>query len=157
MKSKWILPLIIACAVLLAVTNVITFDVASAPFLWVLPLAVYLLCFVLTFKRRLWCPPVMRRILPWSVLVGVLVYVLAQFRLTIQHRRRPRSGPGEGARNRRAGRKFCQHDVCASAILYPRSDGRKAHAVDDRKVRKAALGCQGRDRQRPGHDLVLEQ
>ncbi|CAN7666835.1 fused MFS/spermidine synthase [Variovorax sp. LjRoot290] len=39
---------------LLAITNHITQNVASIPFLWVLPLSVYLLTFVLTFESDRW-------------------------------------------------------------------------------------------------------
>ena len=39
---------------LLAVTNHLTQDVASVPFLWVLPLVVYLFSFVLTFENDRW-------------------------------------------------------------------------------------------------------
>ena len=38
----------------LAVTNQITQEVAAIPFLWVLPLTIYLLSFVLTFSGRSW-------------------------------------------------------------------------------------------------------
>ncbi len=45
-----------ACAsgLLLAVTNHITQNVAAIPFLWVLPLALYLLSFILTFESARW-------------------------------------------------------------------------------------------------------
>jgi hypothetical protein len=39
---------------LLAVTNHITHDVASVPFLWILPLTLYLITFVLCFEGRGW-------------------------------------------------------------------------------------------------------
>ncbi|MEN3352553.1 MAG: hypothetical protein V7640_711 [Betaproteobacteria bacterium] len=39
---------------LLAVTNHITHDVASVPFLWILPLTIYLLTFILCFEGRGW-------------------------------------------------------------------------------------------------------
>ena len=39
-----------ASAFLLAVTNHITHDVASVPFLWLLPLTLYLLTFILVFS-----------------------------------------------------------------------------------------------------------
>jgi SAM-dependent methyltransferase len=51
-----------ATALLLAVTNHLTQNVASIPFLWVLPLVLYLLSFVFTFehprwyRRALWLP-----------------------------------------------------------------------------------------------------
>jgi SAM-dependent methyltransferase len=45
-----------ACAsvLLLATTNTMTHDVAAMPLLWVLPLAVYLLTFILAFDARRW-------------------------------------------------------------------------------------------------------
>ncbi len=45
-----------ACASveLLAVTNTITLDVAAIPFLWVLPLSVYLLSFIICFEHQRW-------------------------------------------------------------------------------------------------------
>ena len=39
---------------LLAVTNHITHDVASVPFLWILPLTIYLITFILCFEGRGW-------------------------------------------------------------------------------------------------------
>ena len=43
---------------LLAVTNVICIDIAVIPFFWVMPLAIYLLTFVLTFDSDRWYRPV---------------------------------------------------------------------------------------------------
>lgn len=40
------------CALLLAVTNVITMDISPAPVLWVVPLAAYLFSFILVFSDR---------------------------------------------------------------------------------------------------------
>jgi hypothetical protein len=45
-----------ASALLLAVTSQVTQEVASIPFLWVLPLTVYLLTFVLAFSSERWYP-----------------------------------------------------------------------------------------------------
>ena len=52
----------LASARLLAFTNKICLDVAPVPFLWVFPLAIYLLSFILTFEyavlyRRVWFMP----------------------------------------------------------------------------------------------------
>ncbi len=44
-------------ALLLAVTNYMTENVAPVPFLWVLPLGLYLLSFVLTFSQENWYRP----------------------------------------------------------------------------------------------------
>ncbi|MEO5701982.1 MAG: hypothetical protein ABIS17_06060, partial [Casimicrobiaceae bacterium] len=43
-----------ASALLLAVTNHVTRNVAAVPLLWVLPLAIYLLTFIITFDRPGW-------------------------------------------------------------------------------------------------------
>jgi hypothetical protein len=80
---QWLMLGAAGCVLLLAVTNVITLDIASVPFLWVLPLSVYLLSFVLTFKRNLWYPQWMERILPWSMIFGMLLYLMTQLRLAL--------------------------------------------------------------------------
>lgn len=82
-RLSWFLLGLAGCAVLLAVTNVLTLDVASAPFLWVLPLAVYLLAFVLVFKRKPWFPPVMQALLGWAILLGILLHLMTQLRLAV--------------------------------------------------------------------------
>lgn len=79
----WFLLSAAACAMLLAVTNVITLDVASVPFLWVLPLSVYLLSFVLTFKQRPWFPEWSKDFLYWALMLGVLLRLMTQLRLAI--------------------------------------------------------------------------
>ncbi|HVX99493.1 MAG TPA: fused MFS/spermidine synthase [Pseudorhodoplanes sp.] len=49
-RAKWVVLSFVPSALLLAVTAHISTDIASAPFLWVIPLALYLLTFVLTFR-----------------------------------------------------------------------------------------------------------
>ncbi len=61
-----------ASTLLLATTNMITQDIAVAPFLWIVPLSIYLLSFILTFESDRWY----RRLL-FAVLVGVLAPVSA--------------------------------------------------------------------------------
>ena len=52
----------------IAVTAYITTDLAAAPFLWVLPLALYLLTFVAVFRERPWIPhALVLRLLPYVV------------------------------------------------------------------------------------------
>lgn len=55
---------------LLAITNHLTQNVASIPFLWVLPLSIYLLSFVLTFESDRWYQR--RILLPATAVVLVL-------------------------------------------------------------------------------------
>ena len=53
----------------IAVTAHITTDLAAAPFLWILPLAIYLLTFVGVFRERPW--------IPHAWVLRLLPYVLA--------------------------------------------------------------------------------
>lgn len=53
-RAVWLLLAACASALLLAVTNHITQNVAAIPFLWVLPLSLYLLSFILTFESSRW-------------------------------------------------------------------------------------------------------
>lgn len=50
----WLLLSMFASAMLLATTNQITQNIAPAPFLWVLPLSLYLLSFILCFDASKW-------------------------------------------------------------------------------------------------------
>ena len=50
----WLLFSAMGSFMLLAVTNHITHDVASVPFLWILPLTIYLVTFILSFEGRGW-------------------------------------------------------------------------------------------------------
>ncbi len=68
----WLALAATASALLLATTNLITQDIAVAPFLWILPLSVYLLSFIFTFESDRWY-----RRLPFAVLAGVLAPVSA--------------------------------------------------------------------------------
>ncbi len=67
-SSFWLACAALGSMLLLAVTNHVTQNVASIPFLWVLPLALYLLSFVIVFEgrdgrgwyvRRWWLAPVL--------------------------------------------------------------------------------------------------
>jgi hypothetical protein len=51
-RLAWVLLAFLPAALLVAVTAHLATDVASAPFLWVLPLALFLLTFVMTFRDR---------------------------------------------------------------------------------------------------------
>lgn len=48
----WVLLAAIPSSLMLGVTTYITTDVASAPFLWVLPLALYLVTFIIAFQEK---------------------------------------------------------------------------------------------------------
>jgi len=52
--ANWLLLAACASALLMAVTNHLSQEVAVVPFLWVLPLALYLMSFILTFDSDRW-------------------------------------------------------------------------------------------------------
>lgn len=66
----WLVLAALGSVLLLATTNHVTQNVASVPFLWVLPLALYLLSFILTFEGRGWYP---RRLGPLLACVAALL------------------------------------------------------------------------------------
>src|SRR6266436_6088466 len=53
-RSLWVLLPASASVLLLATTNKMCLDVAVIPFLWVLPLAIYLFSFIIFFDNPLW-------------------------------------------------------------------------------------------------------
>ena len=61
---------------LLAVTNVIALDLGSAPLVWVIPLCLYLLTFILIFGPRAWYPQAVRRFWPELTAAGLLLFLL---------------------------------------------------------------------------------
>lgn len=75
-RSFWVLLAFIPSSLMLGVTTYLTTDIASIPLLWVIPLSLYLLTFVLVFARHQWLPqklwnrllPVMGLILVFTIL-----------------------------------------------------------------------------------------
>jgi hypothetical protein len=53
-RAMWTLFAAIPAGLVIAVTGTISTDLAAAPFLWVLPLSLYLLTFVAIFRNRAW-------------------------------------------------------------------------------------------------------
>ncbi|HWK97903.1 MAG TPA: fused MFS/spermidine synthase [Pseudolabrys sp.] len=68
-RLRWMALAAIPVGLTISVTTYISTDVASAPFLWVIPLALYLLTFVAVFRERPW--------LPASVVVMLVPFVVA--------------------------------------------------------------------------------
>ncbi len=73
-RLGWIGLALVPAALLTAFTTHVTTDIASAPLLWVLPLSLYLLTFVLVFRER---PLLHRRSLLYLHLAAVAVALLA--------------------------------------------------------------------------------
>ncbi|MFV0296981.1 MAG: fused MFS/spermidine synthase [Hyphomicrobiaceae bacterium] len=72
-RLGWIGLAFVPSALLTAFTNHITMDVASAPLLWVLPLALYLLTFVLVFRD----PPI--AVVPSAILIALVATACIAF------------------------------------------------------------------------------
>jgi len=72
-RLRWILLSFAPSSLLLGVTTFLSTDIASVPFLWVVPLALYLLTFVFVFARR---PPLNRGFLLALHLVLTLALLL---------------------------------------------------------------------------------
>lgn len=73
-RLRWVGLAFIPSSLMLGVTNYLSTDIAAIPLLWVIPLALYLLTFILAFARR---PPLphawMLRALPMAVVLLTLV------------------------------------------------------------------------------------
>jgi spermidine synthase len=75
-RARWTLLAFVPSSLVLGVTTYVTTDIASAPLLWVVPLALYLLSFVIVFARR--APFSWRRaagLLPGAAILVTLVYL----------------------------------------------------------------------------------
>jgi hypothetical protein len=73
-QLTWVLLSAWPSALLMAVTNVVTVDAGNVPLLWILPLAVYLLTFILAFSDRARTPDAVRRVWPHFAIVGVFFF-----------------------------------------------------------------------------------
>jgi spermidine synthase len=60
----------------LSVTNIITYEVAPVPLLWVIPLGIYLSAFILNFKKNPWCPSWIVRFIGPIIGLAALMYFL---------------------------------------------------------------------------------
>lgn len=73
---RWVMLAFVPSSLMLGVTTYITTDLVVVPLLWVIPLALYLLTFILVFARgRIISPILMRRLMPIAVIVLVMMLV----------------------------------------------------------------------------------
>lgn len=80
-RLHWIALAFIPSSLMLGATTYITTDIAAIPLLWVLPLALYLLSFILVFSRLPnWVHRVMILIMPLMVLLLVVMMLSGAFR-----------------------------------------------------------------------------
>jgi hypothetical protein len=69
-RLRWLLLALVPSSLLLGVTTYITTDIAPIPLLWVVPLALYLLSFIIVFARL---SPRAESALVWAALVAILL------------------------------------------------------------------------------------
>src|SRR5262245_41608930 len=70
LRLLWLAAAFVPSGLMLAVTNHILLNLASVPFLWIIPLAVYLITFMIAFGRRIHIPlSTMSRIAPVVLLL----------------------------------------------------------------------------------------
>lgn len=74
--GKWLMLSCLPSAFLLAVTNYIALEVGSFPLTWILPLALYLGSFIVTFRTGGGVPRGLRNSWPEILLAGLLMYLL---------------------------------------------------------------------------------
>lgn len=72
-RAAWVGLAFVPSALLTAFTTHIATDVASAPLIWVVPLALYLLTFVIVFRERAWIPrPVLLTVHALAAILALL-------------------------------------------------------------------------------------
>jgi hypothetical protein len=74
-RMLWVILAFVPSSLMLGVTSYITADLAAVPLLWVLPLAIYLLTFVLAFSKRRLIPEGLLTILGNSLVVLSLLTI----------------------------------------------------------------------------------
>lgn len=73
-KTFWVFLAFIPSSLMLGVTSYITNNIASTPLLWIMPLALYLLTFVIVFARKpIVSAAALSKLFPWVVVVGFLL------------------------------------------------------------------------------------
>lgn len=72
-RSKWLLYSAIPSSLMLGLTDYITTDIGSVPLFWVIPLALYLLTFIIVFSRHLPQLPNAYYIIPVLALSAILL------------------------------------------------------------------------------------
>jgi spermidine synthase len=74
-RFRWVLLAAAPSSLMLSVTTHLSTEVAAMPLLWVVPLAIYLVTFILVFAERQWIKPHwMIAALPWVVLPLTVIY-----------------------------------------------------------------------------------
>lgn len=79
-RLLWIALSFIPSSLMLGVTSLITTDIASAPFLWVLPLAIYLATFIVAFARKPFLDvAVTRNLTSYLIALSIFMFMISSF------------------------------------------------------------------------------
>lgn len=74
----WLLLSALPSAFMLAVSNVFTLELGSVPLVWVVPLVIYILTYILTFGERQWIPTrILHALWPAAAVLGVCTFYFA--------------------------------------------------------------------------------
>jgi spermidine synthase len=73
----WLLLSSLPSALLLAVTNFVSMEIGSFPMIWVIPLSLYLLSFVVTFRTKGGVPKLLRILWPEVLLLAFVFYFVS--------------------------------------------------------------------------------
>ena len=77
-RARWVAMAAIPSSLILGTTSHLSTSIASVPLLWVIPLAIYLLSFVLAFARR---SPFSLQVLRWAVVGSTLLVAASLLRV----------------------------------------------------------------------------
>lgn len=77
-QMLWLLLSAASVMMFMAVTNIITYAIAPIPLLWIIPLGIYLLAFILNFKAKPWCPAWIKKNIFVFLIGGSFLFFLLQ-------------------------------------------------------------------------------
>jgi hypothetical protein len=80
-RLRWILLAFVPCSLMLSVTTYITSEIMPLPLLWVIPLGIYLLTFILVFAKRQLIP---HRWMVWAMPFAVVTLVIMLARMDLK-------------------------------------------------------------------------
>ncbi len=81
--ARWFLLSAAGVMMFLSVTNIVTNEIAPIPLLWIVPLAIYLLAFVLNFRDNPWCPGWIKNKIGGILSIGIALYLSMSLGLLI--------------------------------------------------------------------------
>ncbi len=79
-KARWFSLSIAGVVMFLSVTNIVTYEITPMPLLWILPLCIYLISFVLTFKQKPWYPSWIYKKIHFLIALGIILFCITKQR-----------------------------------------------------------------------------